>query len=210
MTYTLRIAHEAGKVSKANSKMPGTSFALSAKRCNVGSRLVKIKGSVCHKCYALRIQNFRPNVDKAWELNYSKLVQLLNDDPKAWVASMVKQIKGQKHHRWFDSSDLYNEQMLDLIVEVCNLTKDTQHWLPTREVSLIHNYNKPIPSNLIIRVSSPMINDKPLSFSNTSTVVDSLDYATGHVCPSTKQGNKCLDCRACWDKSVKNVTYIKH
>jgi hypothetical protein len=29
-------------------------------------------------------------------------------------------------------------------------------------------------------------------------------------CPSSKQGNKCLDCRACWNRSVANVSYLKH
>ena len=30
------------------------------------------------------------------------------------------------------------------------------------------------------------------------------------TCPAKDQGNKCMDCRACWDRSVSNVTYPKH
>ncbi len=30
------------------------------------------------------------------------------------------------------------------------------------------------------------------------------------TCPAAKQDNKCLSCRACWDKSVPNVAYGKH
>ena len=35
------------------SKMPAYSWGISAYKCNVGSLLVKINGTVCHKCYAL-------------------------------------------------------------------------------------------------------------------------------------------------------------
>jgi len=32
----------------------------------------------------------------------------------------------------------------------------------------------------------------------------------GFNCPSSKQGNQCGECRACWDKTVENVNYKKH
>ena len=37
-----------------------------------------------------------------------------------------------------------------------------------------------------------------------STVVTS-----GKTCPSAEQGNKCLTCRACWDKKTECVAYGK-
>ena len=36
------------------SKMPGKAYSIPASRCNVGSRLAKVKGSVCEGCYALK------------------------------------------------------------------------------------------------------------------------------------------------------------
>lgn len=36
---TLKEAQEAGKVSVKNGKMPGSTFAISAKHCNVGESL---------------------------------------------------------------------------------------------------------------------------------------------------------------------------
>ena len=42
--------------------------------------------------------------------------------------------------------------------------------------------------------------------SHSSTVV--TDGAPS--CRAPDQGGKCLDCRACWDKDVKNVSYGKH
>jgi len=55
-----------------------------------------------------------------------------------------------------------------------------------------------------------MIDGEPLkSFRWTSTVHDKIK-PIGHDCPSRFQQNKCMDCRACWDKRVKNVSYHKH
>ena len=36
------------------SKMPSYAWGISAKHCNVGSKLAKIKGTICNKCYALK------------------------------------------------------------------------------------------------------------------------------------------------------------
>jgi len=30
------------------------------------------------------------------------------------------------------------------------------------------------------------------------------------TCPAPQQDNECKDCRACWDKKVKNVAYLAH
>jgi hypothetical protein len=42
-----------GGLSKP-SKMPGPAFNLPASRCITGAKLVKVPGSVCHGCYALK------------------------------------------------------------------------------------------------------------------------------------------------------------
>lgn len=211
MKYTLKAAREVAKVSKDVSKMPGTSFNIDAKRCNVGSKLVKKEGTVCSKCYWLRIQKFRKNVDKASIENYNKTLYFVENNPQEWIKSMVRQISGQEYHRWFGGGDLINEKMLDCIVEVAVQTPDTKHWLPTKEVELIRGYTKTIPDNLVIRVSSPKIDQQPLkNFSHTSIVVKDKSKSVGHHCPSLTQGNICGSCRACWDKSVKNITYTYH
>ena len=36
------------------SKMPGTSYGISAHDCITGAKLAKVQGSVCHGCYALK------------------------------------------------------------------------------------------------------------------------------------------------------------
>ena len=44
------------------------------------------------------------------------------------------------------------------------------------------------------------------AWSQSSTVV--TDGAPSCMAPT--QGGKCLDCRACWNKDIKNVSYGKH
>ena len=62
------------------------------------------------------------------------------------------------------------------------------------------------PTNLVIRFSAPMVDQRaPASWPNSSEVVSS-----GASCPAAKQNNECKDCRACWDASIKTISYGKH
>jgi hypothetical protein len=214
---TLKEAQGAGKVSTGNGKMPGSTFAISAKHCKVGSKLAKVEGSTCHRCYALNIQSFRPSVDIGWTNNLNKAVQMIDKDPARWVAFMSFQIEkamlktGQPFHRWFDSGDLQSEAMLQAICDVARATPSIKHWLPTREAKLVKSFTGLIPDNLVIRVSSTMINDKPMSgHPLTSTVHNKKGDPVGHVCPASKQGNQCGSCRACWSENVQNISYPLH
>jgi len=153
---TLKSAVEiAGKVSKGNTKMPGSTFALDAFACNVGSRLAELKGSTCFKCYARRIQKLRPSVNMGWSNNQTKTVAMLDIDPSLWEAALVFQIKRMKYteHRWLDSGDVPNVQFLASVCEVARQTPNVQHWLPTREVKTLLAFIKQygadhIPDNL--------------------------------------------------------------
>lgn len=219
MTLKAAIA-DAGKVSIGNGKMPGSTFALSATTCKVGSKLVKVAGSTCAKCYALKLEKLRPSVHQGWLANYEKATSLISKNPAQWVAACVFQINraflksGQPFHRWFDSGDLQSVEMLSAICDVAKATSTIAHWLPTREAAIVKAYKAQgglIPDNLIIRVSSTMVNDKPISgHDHTSTVHKKGTEAHGHACPASMQENQCKDCRACWSKSVGNVSYPLH
>ena len=210
----------AGKVSDKNSKMPGSTFALSAKRCGVGSKLANVKGSVCDRCYALKLQKMRPSGDKGWEANYMKATTLIEANPAAWVSACTFQIKrsaaksGEMYHRWFDSGDLPSVAFLDAICRVAEATPDIAHWLPTREAKVVKDYlaqGGVVPANLIIRVSATMIGDAPVrGHSHTSTVHRHGQEPSGHICPASQQGGNCGDCRACWSFDVPNVSYPLH
>ena len=195
---------EARKITgglSAPSKMPGPAHNLPAWRCITGVKLQAVKGSVCAGCYAMKGRYRFKNVKDALDRRLTAL-----KDPR-WVDAMVTLITGEKWFRWHDSGDIQSIEHLENIFRVCRKTPDTQHWMPTREAQFIKRLKiNQVPRNLIIRMSSHMIDQGPVSFWPwTSTVVTS-----GKSCPAQEQGNECKDCRQCWDRSVKNVAYPKH
>lgn len=191
------------------SKMPGLSYGISAKLCKVGAALAKIKGSTCSGCYALKANYSYPSVQAAHERRAAGLEHPL------WVESMVYLIKrsGETYFRWHDSGDLQSFQHLLNIVRVAESLPDVKFWLPTREKSIVLQYERNLgdfPVNLVVRVSAAMIDSAaPAGFKHTSTVHEH-GQAVGYSCPAQHQGNKCLDCRACWNADVSNVSYHKH
>ena len=191
------------------SKMPGTSISLSAYRCSNGKKLNLKPGSVCHKCYALKGRYAFDQTQAALERRY----QALMNSP-TWVLDMGDLLarKSKGYHRWHDSGDLQSETHLDKIVAVALGTPSVKHWLPTKEYKLIRDYSKPIPDNLVIRVSAPMVDQVLPGFAHTSSVVSkgSPIPKGSHFCPASTQGGTCGDCRACWDNSVQVVAYPTH
>ena len=187
------------------SKMPGYAYNLPAWRCITGGKLQAVPGSVCAGCYAMKRRYRFRNVKEALERRQQSL-----KDPR-WVQAMTVLVthysRAVPFFRWHDSGDLQGVDHLMNIFEVCNRTPQVQHWMPTREVKLLKGIQpEVVPKNLIIRVSSHMIDQGPgNSWPHTSTVVQA-----GKTCPAAEQGNACGDCRQCWDKSVSNVAYPKH
>ena len=188
-----------GGLSKP-SKMPGPAFNLPAQACITGSKLVKIPGSVCSGCYALKGRYRFPNVKEALTRRLEGLAH------PEWIPAMVVLIDQTPWFMWHDSGDLQGVQHLKNIFEVCKLTPDTQHWLPTREAKFLPLSTDSIPKNLIIRLSGHKIDKPAASFWPwTSTVVTEMKS-----CPAAEQDNQCKDCRACWDRSTANIAYGLH
>ena len=189
-----------GGLSKP-SKMPGPAYNLPATECKTGAKLVKVPDSVCEGCYALKGRyNFR-NVRLALARRLASLKH-----PR-WIEAMTVLIKGEPYFRWHDSGDLQSVTHLANIMKVCKATPETSHWLPTREAGLMKVINPAaIPTNLTIRFSSHMINQKPVKFWPWTSTVSPGDF----TCPASKQGNQCGSCRNCWDREVATVSYPKH
>jgi len=189
-----------GSLSKP-SKMPGWCYGLPAKECKTGSKLVKIPGSVCHGCYALKGCYVFKVVQDA---QYRRLEAIKNP---LWVAAMAHLINSKKPDvfRWHDSGDVQDEEHLIKIFAVCKLTPSKRHWLPTRE-AWIKAFLPECPDNLVIRFSAPMVNQPaPESWPNSSEVVEK-DFN----CPASLQDNECKDCRMCWNPEIKTIKYHKH
>ena len=189
-----------GGLSKP-SKMPGWSIGIPAKECKTGKKLRQIKNSVCEGCYALKGCYVFKVVQEA---QYKRLEAIQHPD---WVLAMATLINSKKPDvfRWHDSGDVQDVDHLNKIFEVCRLTPEKRHWMPTREAWIKDHMHK-APANLVVRFSSPMIDQGPVkSWANTSTV-----STKSRTCPAPDNNNECGTCRACWDPLVKNIEYGKH
>ena len=181
------------------SKMPGLSYSLPAWECKTGSKLRKVKDSVCSMCYALKGNYTRYKAIKA-----AQYVRLKSIEDSRWIEAMTAQVQRSTYFRWHDAGDVQDLAHLKKIYAVCEATPNTKHWMPTRE-AWIKDHLDSKPANLVIRFSPPMIGQRNESWPNSSMVV--LKDAS---CPAPSQGNSCGDCRACWDSAVKVVSYGKH
>ena len=191
-----------GGLSKPN-KMPGPAYNLPASQCITGQKLVKVPGSTCAGCYALKNRYRFSNVKEAMDRRLAAL-----QDPR-WVDAMITLIKGRPVFRWHDSGDIQSSVHLKNIFTICKATPETRHWLPTREAQFIKEIQpEVVPKNLKI-VFSDHMNDQAhgVTFWPYTSGVSTKG---GVTCPAPKQGNKCQSCRACWDRGVKRVIYGKH
>jgi hypothetical protein len=189
-----------GGLSKP-SKMPGWSIGIPAKECKTGSKLRLIPNSVCSECYALKNCYMFKVVQAA---QYKRLEAI--KDP-SWVEAMSTLINSKKPDvfRWHDSGDVQDLDHLNKIFEVCRLTPNKRHWMPTRE-AWIKDHMQDAPANLVVRFSSPMVDQGPVkSWANTSTV-----STKSRTVQPLINNNECGSCRACWDPLVKNIEYGKH
>ena len=216
--WTKRLANQITGGLSAPSKMPGKAFGIPAKECKTGRKLRKVKGSTCHKCYALKGRYAFQNVQDAQYRRFSLLLEALAN--KAFADQYVKAfaflIGDDDEFRWQDSGDLQSHAHLDLIVAICMATPHTQHWLPTREYKLVLDWLKAgnqIPANLNIRLSAHMVDgpvpdwayDHGLTTSGVTT-----DHALGNCHAQISGSGNCEDCRACWDKTSQHINYIAH
>ena len=214
ITYIKRmLIKKAKKITDSFSrpgKMPGYSYGLPAWECKTGSKLSKVKGTPCYDCYAKK--HFYTMYPEIKEAQYRRLKA--TSHPQR-VRAMAAQINSERigksgYFRWHDAGDIQSVKHLLKIFKVCKLTPKIKHWLPTQERPILkHIPIDRIPKNLKIILSGSKVDGiaPRKSWPWTSTVVTQEKKAT---CPSHKQGGKCLDCRRCWDKRVKNVNYLKH
>ncbi len=210
--YTLKKAKEitGGGISNKNKKMPGYTYGLSAKRCKTGGKPQQVPGSVCFDCYAMKANYFYPSV----KTGHAR--RLASIDSAAWIPAMIQLITHyeKNYFRWHDSGDIQTVDHLRKICAVAAGTPNIKHWLPTREAGILKEYKETggvIPSNLVIRLSATMVNGAPgKSHQHSSTVHTAGVAPIGEACSASKQGGRCLDCRACWNPAIKNISYEKH
>jgi hypothetical protein len=193
------------------SKLGCLSWSLQAFETCPGSVQDGVVVDACKFCYARTGMYHMPDVKALRSRNKE---DWKNDD---WVSRMVHGLRKSTHFRWFDSGDMYSTALAEKILEVCRLTPNVKHWIPTR----MHKFEKfrgvlealsALP-NVVVRLSSDSVSGEPIdSFTgHSSTITPYAGYAVdAYECVAYKQGGKCLTCRACWDKMVPVVAYPYH
>ena len=219
------------------SKMPGLSYGLPAAGakwvpaicaelglpvpptygCPVGALLAEVPGTVCHGCYADERGMYKLSNPKGAQVR--RLCSLYTNNEwkiphwHLWIEAMAFLINRSKepYFRWHDSGDLLGAWHLGLIVAVCIRTPTFKHWLPTRESKLIASTDPVwIPKNLTIRVSATKVDAQPPKAHRYTSTVDRNAPPVGYSCPAPTQGNQCGECRECWHKRKRNVSYHYH
>ena len=223
-TKVIEMCNEITGGLSGESKMPSRSFGLPAKRCNVGSQLAKIKGSVCYECYALDRGNYSyPVVKDAQERRYQKLYH------PSWVRAMTMLLwlQVKDFFRWQGSGDIDSLKHLCNIVQVCENTPQLKHWMPTKEKGILKEFLKRggvIPSNLVISMSGYFVDGGTVKgFDDQPQITHHLTYSKrnrdgavskGFICPvEDGLGFKSCDqanCSACWNPSVRVVAGALH
>jgi len=194
------------------SKMPCPAWSTPAQECLTGSKLVQIIGTVCHGCYALK-GNYHRYAKTVLPALYKRLETISKPFWSAAIAFWIKQ-KKLDYFRWHDSGDVQTLSHFIKICEIAKMTPDTKYWLPSREYTIISQYvnlGLKIPENLIVRLSAYKIEGNgPVKLAKRLGVQISTVKKEGYNCHAYSQGGKCLDCRACWDKNIFDITYKLH
>ena len=202
------------KLSKT-SKMPCKSFALPVSK-NTCIGMLDSQGKikeVCQNCYAIKGSYSWRAAKALRKHNYEETLNNLD----AFHDDMINLITKEKsnYFRWFDSGDIYDNDLLYTITSICRLTPDIFHWIPTKARELLDQdlWEKleALP-NVKVRYSSPSVNGYYESI-HGSTVIQNgqkIDTSKVYACPVgiEKDRKNCQDCRACWhDDKVIAYTY---
>ncbi len=230
-----------GKPTRA-SKMPcACSPSLPPSACPIGSKLRNVPTSPCFKCYAARLGKAYPSAGRRWSANLRTLRRALADAPEhyqlrclptcktcAWIKAAVLLLRDEARHfaddrvRWQVAGDIQNVEHARMIYDVCSLTPELSHRMPTMEAGVVRYLAdresiRP-PENLKVTLSLPRCNVFRASCRDfpTSNVWTREFFAShepdGFVCPAVLEKHPCNDCRACWngEQSKPHVIYPQH
>ena len=195
------------------AKMPSYAWGIPTEYCKTGSKLAKIDGTICNKCYADKGCYVFPMVRAMYEKRYQAIFL------PEWVDYMAEMLtlkyknltKSRRYHRWFDSGDVQSYEHLMKIFEVCELTPHIKYWLATREYQIIDKIKEEdVPKNLCLRVSATKVDGALPKFWKWTSGVHKDKRHKGKECRAYTTNNNCGDCRACWSRAVKQVSYEEH
>ena len=204
--------------TSATSKMPCQSWGIpvhptpgiEGSGCTTGLQLMPNDQTICSICRVDGRGFYRfPGAVKA---QTRRLLALEHSatcvDDFAHVLQTMYERRGQDVFRWLDTGDL-TPKLLRHIIAIGKRVPSVRFWVPSKEYRLVRPLREPgvLPDNVTVRVSAPLRDQPPWSIGLPTATVHHLKAPIGYECPAPKQGNQCLDCRACWDRGVDNISY---
>lgn len=205
------------------SKMPWWAWSISATECVTGSKLAAQEGTVCSDCYALKGRYLFPNVTNAHERrlrasehpDFVDAFVIVLDNLHQKTRKRRADGRVENRFRWFDSGDIQSVGMLSKINQIASRTPLVDHWLPTRELSMVEEFlatGSRLSPNLVLRVSAPLVGQgfkrRPLGMP-VATVGASQTPEVYDCQAQASQGNRCLDCDRCWSVDF-DINYPLH
>jgi hypothetical protein len=204
-------------------KMPCPSFSIAPVETCPGA--VFGEGMICQSCYAVQGMYTRPVVQRAQRRRTDYTLQAARDNEAGddFVKRLVAAIPAAEtsYFRIHDSGDLFNVEYVKLWIRIVDSLPQIRFWAPTR---MWHSrVNKDIIAAVKELATRENVSVRPSQLAKNAPPpkVEGFDAGTGAidhdhpgfdgvwVCPASKQGGKCLDCRMCWRKDVP-VVYRTH
>jgi hypothetical protein len=128
------------------------------------------------------------------------------------------------YFRVHDSGDMFNVAYAECWLEVCRQLPEVRFWIPTRAWQqpagplpvidpLLHTLRR------LASLPNAAVRPSALNFGDYAPVVSGLhagstaampDVFRARQCPAHEQGNRCGDCRACWEQKDTPIAYCKH
>ena len=200
-------AIEAVHITTHSGKLEGMHSISTAVKLNPNCRDRRnIKGSICEKCYAATLTDFRSGLNDWLEYNTAQLTQdfiyplpIIND----------------KYFRFEAFGDLINDTQVKNYFRICYANSKTRFALWTKNPWIIADVLKHAskPENLIIIYSSPIINKavnvkalkKLYPFIDKVFTVYRKAYANENKVTINFGGNHCLSCLRCYSKRTADT-----
>jgi len=122
--------------------------------------------------------------------------------------------EGKRYFRYFVVGDIPDSLFLELAINLALQRKEFHFWMPTLKADLVEDIIKEnIHENLMIRISSPMINDvisipnRLAKYGVRRSIVFTGDPPKGvFFCPANIT-KKCGNCNACFHRNVSIIGY---
>jgi len=193
--------------TKHEGKMTGmASLSTSPLRNTFCKARCKCKGTICAHCYAMTMQKRYSELAKCLVRNYEVLTKVIIPVEKMPILNYLM-------FRLESFGDVQNEVQLINYLNLCKRNPRTQFTIWTKNMAIFErlfkrgykgvSYNK--PKNLIIIVSSPVVNMsvkiERYPFADKVFTVYTEEYAKGHGIVTGCARLSCAVCQKCYNRN---------